>query len=421
MLFVPLILFFAYLFTFSANAIRISNEDDDALLSVSLLVSRLSLTTFIEEQYPYWDISPITSIDYVSDNETNCIFWASNFENTIAKQCYHNESDITGTQSVLFRVTDGNIGHIAYDWTSKLLYFTKRQQSRIEAIATSIDSMVFHRTIVQLSDGYKPSSIAVHPGRGYLFWASDKLKTLRIERANLDGSDVRTLYESSDALTAESLAIDYEMDRVYWTNHATKMIAGCDFDGENFVEHVEDVVASALAIYNDSVYWVDTVGDALMTAQILERDNVTYDNFTFVVEPVKVILKQKYFSRKFSLVSQSVRSIGNTCSDDSDCSHVCVGAPYGGRVCLCPDGMEMTSSGQCYCPGSQSPPDSGPCPPIEHTCGDGEFQCTNHECVPDFLRCDSDDDCTDGSDQADCAPCPPHMHRCEWDGRCIPE
>ena len=34
-----------------------------------------------------------------------------------------------------------------------------------------------------------------------------------------------------------------------------------------------------------------------------------------------------------------------------------------------------------------------------HGCGENQFQCKNGRCLPDYYRCDGDDDCNDGSDE----------------------
>ena len=51
-----------------------------------------------------------------------------------------------------------------------------------------------------------------------------------IERANLDGSG-RTSIVSDDLVFPNGLALDYELNRLYWCDAGTDRIEYCDFDG----------------------------------------------------------------------------------------------------------------------------------------------------------------------------------------------
>ena len=62
-----------------------------------------------------------------------------------------------------------------------------------------------------------------------MFW-SDWGSRPEIERANLDGSG-RTPIVSDDLVFPNGLALDYELNRLYWCDAGTDRIEYCDFDG----------------------------------------------------------------------------------------------------------------------------------------------------------------------------------------------
>lgn len=140
----------------------------------------------------------------------------------------------------------------------------------------------------------------------------------------------------------------------------------------------------------------------------------------------------------------SLQTGTNACDKSNKCSYICVGAPHNKFSCLCPDGMTMSTNGECLCPGLLQPQGNKTCPQLSNTCAPGFFTCSNKLCIPTIYRCDGDDgkqteircvlknieypvvsDCGDDSDEAGCPswkhPCLPHMFQCKSDNKCIPE
>lgn len=87
----------------------------------------------------------------------------------------------------------------------------------------------------------------------------------------------------------------------------------------------------------------------------------------------------------------SIQSGTNACEKANRCSYICVGAPGKSFSCLCPDGMTMSPTGDCLCPGLLQPQGNKTCPQFAQTCAPGFFTCSNKLCIPNNYQCDGDD------------------------------
>lgn len=112
--------------------------------------------------------------------------------------------------------------------------------------------------VIIANDLEKPGAIAVHPGRGYMFWADtgDKVK---IERSNLDGSNRTVLVNTSLQFPAD-LVVDYEESHLYWVDQRAKTIERVDLDGSNrklILDSDTLEVPVATFIFDRNIYWAD--------------------------------------------------------------------------------------------------------------------------------------------------------------------
>ena len=81
-----------------------------------------------------------------------------------------------------------------------------------------------------------------------MYWTSG----CKIQRANLDGSNVEELVPSNKAIK-EGIALDIDGNKMYWTVwNATNKIQCANFDGSN----IEDVITDSIL----------TIGIALSTS-----------------------------------------------------------------------------------------------------------------------------------------------------------
>lgn len=257
----------------------------------------------------------------------------------------------------------------------------------------------------------------MHPIEGYLFWTDWSQSKPSISRSNIDGTDIRQLFTTPYVVWPNGITIDYIAERVYWVDASRDYIASCDLNGKGFSKVLEQdsrvAHPFAVGVYKDLMYWDDWKMHSVFSA---DKDHGIMIETLASGMPSLMDLK---------VYAHSIQTGTNACSRPNNCTHICVGAPKGGHTCLCPDGMNMSATGDCLCPGSMQTFANKTCPQMENTCAPGFFTCANKLCVPLLYRCDNENDCRDNSDEMDCPQskhrCPPHMLACLSDNKCIPD
>lgn len=119
---------------------------------------------------------------------------------------------------------------LAFDWISENLYWTSIEKGSISVVKLSNTSIA--RTLIQ-SNNFSPSSIAVDPFRGIMYWAdwSDIFPDKgRIDVAQMNG-DNRKVFLDENIHWPAGLAIDYVSNKLYWTDRHLKSIQSVNFDG----------------------------------------------------------------------------------------------------------------------------------------------------------------------------------------------
>lgn len=107
-----------------------------------------------------------------------------------------------------------------------------------------------------------------------IYWVDDG--TNKIQRANIDGSNVEDLV-TSGLDRPYAIALDVSNDKMYWTDFGTDKIQRANLDGTN----IEDLVTTglslpfgiALNVSNNKMYWVDGITKKIQRAN-LDGSNV---------------------------------------------------------------------------------------------------------------------------------------------------
>ncbi|KAJ8414276.1 hypothetical protein AAFF_G00051460 [Aldrovandia affinis] len=311
---------------------------------------------------------------------------------------------VNGTnQQILTGYRIGMVEAMAYDWTSKVLFWTSTSYRTVTAFK------VTDKSRRDIATGLRnPRGIAVHPSAGYLFW-SDWYRPAVIMRAFTDGSNAIPLINTTLGWP-NGLAIDYMLDRVYWVDALLDQIEHVNMDGldrQTFSNTGQITHPFSLTIHADHLYVSDWRMNAVF--RLRKRDG---GNIFPIRQGINGLMNVKaYTASLHSTFDSKCNQIPN-----GRCSHFCFPTPFSSRVCGCPYGMKLQANQRdCIKDDSVPPPDT--------SCGSYSFPCDEGRCVPNSYRCDGSRDCVDNTDETNCTDtgmtCSPRAFTC-GNKHCIP-
>ncbi|KAG1652486.1 Low-density lipoprotein receptor-related protein 6 [Nymphon striatum] len=331
---------------------------------------------------PIHGMHNIKAIDY--NPITEYLYWIDDQSKSIQR------SHLNGSRSsdvISLRESNFHPYDIAVDPYTNMLYWTCAQTNVINV--TRLYDMFPVGAIIK-DEEQKPRSIVVDPKRGYIFWINVG-KKISIERADLDGSNDITLFDTNLKIPTD-LALDIDEGLLFWSgrlNTYLKRIEMSNVDGGNrtVVLKTQDLKADALTIYKSHLYWID------QDTKVLRRVNKIDGR------------ESKTLKRRVAQLSDivAVESIPNDAvvnhacySEEKEiCSHICLvdrKDGWGRRRCSCPQDLYIGKDGITCGP-----------PP---TCELDSFTCSrNGNCIPKSWRCDGNPECKDGSDELNCPDC----------------
>ncbi|XP_062845365.1 low-density lipoprotein receptor-related protein 1B-like [Trichomycterus rosablanca] len=323
-------------------------------------------------------LSNVLSLDF--DYRRDLIFWidTSRPSGRRINRMRLNGSDL----KVIHRTSVPNA--LAVDWIGKNLYWCDAERRTLEVAKSN----GLYPTILMKSGLQNPSSLALDPLTGYVFWI-DCCESPHIGRIGMDGIKPRVIIDT-DIHTPSALTVDYINSRIYWIDHNHIMFS--DMDGlRRYKVSIEDMgEVTSLSLFEDFLYWSDQKGKTLNRAHKTSgRGRTELLSFWQTIRDIKI-----YHSLRQPDVPKHQCQLNN-----GGCSHLCLLSPGGGYRCACPTHFYLASDDKSCL----------------SNCTASQFQCGTDECIPFWWKCDTVDDCGDGSDEpADCPEfkCQPGRFQC---------
>ncbi|MDE0552907.1 MAG: DUF5050 domain-containing protein [Candidatus Poribacteria bacterium] len=193
------------------------------------------------------------------------IYWADKHASTIRRVNINN----LNVEDIITNVP--NSSAIALDLTRGQIYWTETDTGKIRR--ANLNGSNVQDIITGLGG---PLSIALDLVRGKIYWTDQSwnrftgaIMASKVQRANLNGSNVQDIVTGLG--TAEGIALDTSMGKVYWTDAEVGTIQRANLNGSN----VEDLVNGtrkpsdiALDTAGGKMYWADYEGKQISRANL---------------------------------------------------------------------------------------------------------------------------------------------------------
>ncbi|MEZ4710632.1 MAG: PQQ-binding-like beta-propeller repeat protein [Caldilineaceae bacterium] len=114
-----------------------------------------------------------------------------------------------------------------------------------------------------------PEGIALNVAAGKMYWTDSG--TDKIQRANLDGTNIQDLI--TDTLSGpRGIELDIAANKMYWTDWGTRKIQRANLDGSNIQDLITKTLSSpngiALDVGAGKMYWTDSGTDKIQRANL---------------------------------------------------------------------------------------------------------------------------------------------------------
>lgn len=265
------------------------------------------------------------------DTQDQMIYWADSYNKTISRAPISQPKKAEVILDKNIKFPQG----LDVDWIGRKIYWT---DLALKTISVSNLDGSNRKILVRGGPNEEFRGIAVHPERRYIFWTNWVQSHSKIERANLDGTNRRTIVHHG-IVWVSGLAIDYQLDRVYWSDRFHRHISSSTIHGMDIRKIVTKLrKPTGLALFEDKVYWIDSDQKKLSQANKFTGFKRT-EYKENLISPMDLVIYHP----------SAQKQVPNPCSSgNGGCSHLCFGLPLAAHLstCGCPDNFFLDQDGK---------------------------------------------------------------------------
>ncbi|XP_052784175.1 low-density lipoprotein receptor-related protein 4-like [Mya arenaria] len=253
------------------------------------------------------------------------LFYTENVTNSIGRinlDVEHGETIIKGV---------GDVQAMVLDWITGNLFWTDLTYNHI-SMARS-DGM--YQSVV-ISGLDQPLGIAVHPGRGQLFW-SEQNETRQIYVASMDGSNKRVLVRENETGMPNHLYMDFKRDRLYWADSGLYAVKYVDLVTGEILTEYENIAQMStffgISLYNDYVIWTDKdyIKNGIHAARLDKQEKVRG-----ILHPHSGLASQL-----ITFDQKTQPNFTSPCANNGFCEHTCLPTSNESYICTCAVGYTL--------------------------------------------------------------------------------
>ncbi|XP_062518856.1 low-density lipoprotein receptor-related protein 4-like isoform X2 [Corticium candelabrum] len=244
-------------------------------------------------------------------------------------------------------------GGVALDQCNTMVYWTDLDRSTISVMKVGKNNRDevtrgVSKDILTAEDGLgEPFSIAVDSCAGYIFFTDVETFDVRVARAEMDGSHVRTLVTRTPDRWAlrspQALALDRLKRIVFFGDKRRQEIYKMDYDGNNYMK-----IARRVGQIYDMALGCKGLG---LVYTVATRNDPLYLHVG-QSEPYKMSFSVAYkqYYGVCSYCDHCLCQSRNPCSlKNGGCSHLCFTTPSGETRCDCPLGYRLDDQDNTQC------------------------------------------------------------------------